>query len=120
MDFLDLLTVAGLLFFNGFFVAAEFALVKVRTSQIDQLAEAGNWSARLTGKIQRGATLPASFARTNALDFYGYWKWLDALTDAAFFGLHRDLALGGTEAQKFMGTWSDGQPVKPAVVELAK
>ena len=51
MDFLDLLTVAGLLFFNGFFVAAEFALVKVRTSQIDQLAEAGNWSARLTGKI---------------------------------------------------------------------
>ena len=76
--------------------------------------------SRLTGKIQRGATLPASFARTNALDFYGYWKWLDALTDAAFFGLHRDLALGGTEAQKFMGTWSDGQPVKPAVVELAK
>ena len=51
MDFLDLLVVAGLLFFNGFFVAAEFALVKVRTSQIDQLAEEGNWSARLTGKI---------------------------------------------------------------------
>ena len=51
MDFLDLLTVAGLLLCNGFFVAAEFALVKVRTSQIDHLAEEGNWSARLTGKI---------------------------------------------------------------------
>ena len=35
---------------NGFFVAAEFALVKVRTSQIDQLAEQGNWAAKLTSK----------------------------------------------------------------------
>ena len=51
MDVFGFLTVAGLLFLNAFFVAAEFALVKVRTSQIDQLAEEGNWSARLTGKI---------------------------------------------------------------------
>ncbi len=39
-----------LVFINGFFVAAEFALVKVRTSQIDQLAEEGNWAAKLTGR----------------------------------------------------------------------
>ena len=44
------LVIAGLIFINGFFVAAEFALVKVRTSQIDQLVERGNWAAKLTSK----------------------------------------------------------------------
>ena len=42
--------IAGLVFVNGFFVAAEFALVKVRTSQIDQLVEEGHWAARLTSR----------------------------------------------------------------------
>ncbi len=50
MDASQLLLIAGLIFINGFFVAAEFALVKVRTSQIDQLAEKGNWAAKLTSK----------------------------------------------------------------------
>jgi CBS domain containing-hemolysin-like protein len=44
------LIIAGLIFVNGFFVAAEFALVKVRTGQIDQLAEQGNWAAKMTSK----------------------------------------------------------------------
>ena len=44
------LIIAGLIFVNGFFVAAEFALVKVRTSQIDQLVEKGNWAAKLTSR----------------------------------------------------------------------
>lgn len=48
MGLVDILIIAGLVFVNAFFVAAEFALVKVRTSQIDQLAEAGNWAAKLT------------------------------------------------------------------------
>src|SRR5436305_3688289 len=42
--------IALLVFINGFFVAAEFALVKVRTSQIDQLAEEGSWAAKLTSR----------------------------------------------------------------------
>ncbi len=46
----EFLTIAGLVFINGFFVAAEFALVKVRTSQIDQLVEEGNWAAKLTSR----------------------------------------------------------------------
>ncbi len=48
----------------------------------------------------------------NALDYYGIWKLLDALTDAAFFGTHRNIALGNTPEQRFMGEWSDGVPVK--------
>jgi CBS domain containing-hemolysin-like protein len=50
MGFADFCIIAGLIFVNGFFVAAEFALVKVRTSQIDQLAERGNWAAKLTSR----------------------------------------------------------------------
>lgn len=48
----------------------------------------------------------------NALDHYGYWKFLDALCDAAFHGRNRDCALGNTVKQRFMGTWSDGLAVK--------
>src|SRR3954452_18546574 len=50
MGFVELLIIATLVFINGFFVAAEFALVKVRTSQIDRLAEKGSWAARLTSR----------------------------------------------------------------------
>lgn len=51
MGIVRFLTVAGLLFANAFFVAAEFALVKVRVSQIEHLAESGNWAARLTNRL---------------------------------------------------------------------
>ena len=50
MGLADFLIIAALVFINGFFVAAEFALVKVRTSQIDQLVEEGNWAAKLTSR----------------------------------------------------------------------
>jgi CBS domain containing-hemolysin-like protein len=50
MGFADFCIIAGLIFVNGFFVAAEFALVKVRTGQIDQLVERGNWAAKLTSR----------------------------------------------------------------------
>ncbi len=46
----EFLTIVGLVFINGFFVAAEFALVKVRTSQIDQLVDEGHWAAKLTSR----------------------------------------------------------------------
>jgi CBS domain containing-hemolysin-like protein len=51
MDLIDFLIVAGLLFANAFFVAAEFAMVKVRTSQIEQMVEEGSWAARVTSRL---------------------------------------------------------------------
>jgi dienelactone hydrolase len=48
----------------------------------------------------------------NALDYYGTWKLFDALCDAAFYGKHREYALGNTKQQRYMGVWSDGVPVK--------
>jgi len=50
--------------------------------------------------------------KTDALDFYGTWKLLDGLLDAAFYGRNRKYALGDTTEQRFMGRWSDGTPVK--------
>jgi CBS domain containing-hemolysin-like protein len=50
MGILEFLLIAGLILINGFFVTVEFALVKVRTSQIDQLAGQGSWAAKLTRK----------------------------------------------------------------------
>jgi magnesium and cobalt exporter, CNNM family len=45
MIFLQLLTIGFLVALNGFFVASEFAIVKVRASQLDILAAQGNWRA---------------------------------------------------------------------------
>lgn len=47
MVFVNVLLIALLLFFNGFFVAAEFALVGVRKTRIQQLANEGNFDAKL-------------------------------------------------------------------------
>ena len=48
---LQLLVVAMLVLLNGFFVAAEFALVKVRDTQLQTLATKGNRRARIARQI---------------------------------------------------------------------
>ena len=51
MILLKILAVVFLVFLNGFFVAAEFALVKVRRSQLDTLVARGSRLARVTRKV---------------------------------------------------------------------
>ena len=50
---INLVAVAVLLIANGFFVAAEFALVKARASRIELLANEGSASAKLTMRMQK-------------------------------------------------------------------
>jgi acetyl esterase/lipase len=52
----------------------------------------------------------------DAFDWYGTWKWLDALIGCAFAGEWCEYALGNTPEQRFMGEWSDGVPVEEARV----
>ncbi len=52
----------------------------------------------------------------SSMDYYGFWKLLDGLTDAAFYGKNRTFALGNTHQQRFMGTWSDGKPIRELIV----
>jgi hypothetical protein len=72
---------------------------------------AGSWHAR-----PRTIDLRDSTSRIDALDFYGYWKWADALVDIVIRGQNAEYAFGNTPEQTFMGLWSDGTPVIPAEV----
>jgi CBS domain containing-hemolysin-like protein len=47
-----LAVIAGLVGLNGFFVACEFSIIKVRASQLDELAEEGNPQARFAKYIR--------------------------------------------------------------------
>ncbi|HZR18266.1 MAG TPA: hemolysin family protein [Verrucomicrobiae bacterium] len=48
---LKILLVLGLVLLNGFFVAAEFALVKIRETQLDMLVAKGNTRAKIARSI---------------------------------------------------------------------
>lgn len=49
--FLKIILVIFLVLLNGFFVAAEFAMVKVRSTRIEQLVTGGNRRARIAQKL---------------------------------------------------------------------
>ena len=49
--FFDIMLIVGLVMLNGFFVAAEFAMVKVRVSQVEILARNGSSSATMAAHI---------------------------------------------------------------------
>jgi CBS domain containing-hemolysin-like protein len=93
MGYLEILSIAALILINGFFVTVEFALVKVRATQIDQLAEQGNWAAKLTSKAldrldfylsasQIGITM-ASLALGAAMR-----DWVEPMVEKAFSAVH--------------------------------
>jgi acetyl esterase/lipase len=52
----------------------------------------------------------------NAFDFYGVWKLADGLQSCVVARVDCDVALGGGERQRSMGTWADGVPVSPLQV----
>jgi hypothetical protein len=70
-----------------------------------------NMADELRGLLLKG-THSILGADINALDYYGFWKLFDGLTDAAFYGKNREYALGNTAEQRFLGKWSDGTPVE--------
>jgi CBS domain containing-hemolysin-like protein len=93
MGYVEILLIAGLIIINGFFVSVEFALVKVRATQIEQLAEQGNWAAKLTSKAldrldfylsasQIGITV-ASLALGRAMH-----DWVEPLVESGLSAMH--------------------------------
>src|SRR5271169_4352604 len=92
MGYIEILLIAGLILINGFFVSVEFALVKVRATQIDELAGQGNWAAKLTSKAldrldfylsasQIGITV-ASLALGRAMH-----DWVEPMVESGFLAL---------------------------------
>jgi len=59
----------------------------------------------------------AKVSRIDAVDFYAYWKLLDALHDCTRLNQNCEYAIGNTVQQQSMGTWSDGQEVLKLKVE---
>lgn len=60
---LKLLAVAVLVLLNGFFVAAEFALVKIRDTQLEALITKGQWRARIARRVLRNLDRSLSAAQ---------------------------------------------------------
>jgi len=57
----------------------------------------------------------------NAVDYYCYWKILDAMMDCRFRNFNCDIAFTDSAKMTFMGEWSDGKEVKRLTVgELGK
>ena len=61
--FWRLLSVAALVFVNGFFVAAEFALVKIRDTQLQPLITRGQWRAAVARRVLRNLDRSLSAAQ---------------------------------------------------------
>jgi CBS domain containing-hemolysin-like protein len=87
-----LIAIVVLLLLNGFFVAAEFALVRSRRTRLESMARTGDWKARLAlravGNLARvysasqlGVTLASLALGALAESALGVWMagWLSAL-----------------------------------------
>ncbi len=59
-----LIGLLALVFANGFFVAAEFSIVTVRKTRIDQLVTEGHWGARA---VRRAVTNPDQYIAATQL-----------------------------------------------------
>ncbi len=79
-----LIAIVVLLFLNGFFVAAEFALVRSRRTRLESLARTGDWKARLalraSGNLARvysasqlGVTVASLALGALAENSLGHW-----------------------------------------------
>jgi len=64
--------------------------------------------------VTRRAT---NVSRLDAVDYFGYWKFLDALHSCTRYGHYCNYAIGNTFEQAFMGYWSDGMAVKPLKIK---
>jgi CBS domain containing-hemolysin-like protein len=127
-----------LVLLNGFFVATEFALVKVRATRLKQLADQGSSAAAIAGDMLRtldaylsacqvGITLASlalgwigepAFAHLVEPLFAGLGAWAQPLSHAAaiaiaFFGITVLHIVVGEQAPKILAIW------RPEVVTLA-
>lgn len=55
-------------------------------------------------------------AETDALDWYGTWKWLDGLYGCAVGAPICAVTMNGGATELDMGAWSDGEPVNPPLL----
>ncbi len=57
-------------------------------------------------------------SRLNEVDFNCYWKFADALMESTRNGCYREVALGNTPEQRWLGQWSNGKAIRELEVVL--
>ncbi|MCG8328083.1 MAG: alpha/beta hydrolase fold domain-containing protein [Chitinophagales bacterium] len=65
-----------------------------------------------TGLRNVNAERALRIAKTDAADYYCFWKLMDALMDCTLNGANCEVAIGDTPEQQYMGAWSNGTPLK--------
>lgn len=60
------------------------------------------------------------FNKVDVVDYYCYWKLSEALLDCTFRNQNCDYAFGDTPNQRYMGTWTDGTPIRELEIEAAE
>ncbi|HEY9724395.1 MAG TPA: hemolysin family protein [Oscillatoriaceae cyanobacterium] len=94
---LELCAVLALIALNGFFVAAEFSLISVRVTRIEQLAETGNRTARFIQhtKADPSRFLSASQTGITLASLALGWVGEPAVARVLLIGMHHaDVLLG--------------------------
>ena len=75
---LPLLLTLCLVLVNAFFVATEFAIVKVRSAHIEDLARRGSPLARVARKVMGSRHLPGSSNPCSTSLAFGHRRWSTA------------------------------------------
>ncbi|MDB4728505.1 alpha/beta hydrolase [Saprospiraceae bacterium] len=71
-----------------------------------------------SGHRNRTVNRALYMSELNPVDYFGYWKFLDALLDCSTNGNNCEFAFGNTQKQRFLGLWSDGTPIKELEIEV--
>lgn len=99
IDIVMVLFVIVLVLINGFFVAAEFALIGTPRTQIDQAANQGNTVAKVIQAIQRSPEKRSEYIATAQL----------GITLASLgLGMYAERKLAESFTSYLVGTWSEG------------
>ena len=86
----------------------------LQASHNEPLASDNNYDGGTVSTVITGGYVAA---KTDAVDFYCYWKLADALLSCTFYGADCEYAFGDTDEQRYMGEWSDGNAATQLVVE---
>ncbi|MEL6925054.1 MAG: alpha/beta fold hydrolase [Bacteroidota bacterium] len=71
-----------------------------------------------TGVRNVSARRALRIGKTDAMDYFGYWKLFDALIECTRHGAGCQVAFGDTIAQHQLGVWSDGVPLRALEVHV--
>ncbi len=73
-----------------------------------------------SGHLNYTAKKALRITKTNAVDYYGYWKLFDGLIDCSRTGKNCEYAFGNTTQQRNLGIVSEGSEVTELTVITAK